>query len=76
MEVEGPLSTQYWRKVVFKDQEIWAECASGGELLERSGKVRIVYKQGTSKSYSTFKDRLKIVPSSIVEEFDVPLAGP
>jgi len=76
MEVEGLLSTHYWRKVVFKDQEIWAECASGGELLERSGKVRIVYKQGASKSYSTFKNRLKFVASSSLEEFDVPLSEP
>jgi len=75
MEVEGLLSTQYWRKVIFKGQEIWGECDHAGALLERSGKVRIAYKQGANKAYSTFKDRIKSVDSSSPEEFFIPMAG-
>ena len=75
MEVEGLLSTQYWRQVAFKGQEIWGECTPSGELLERSGRVRIAYKQGANKAYATFKDRLKLAGSSSPVEFEIPVSG-
>lgn len=74
MEVEGLLSTQYWRPVAFKGQEIWGECTESGALLERDGRVRIAYKQGANKAYATFKDRLKDCASTEPVEFTIPLS--
>lgn len=76
MEVEGLLSTQYWRQVAFKGQEVWGECTESGELLERNGRVRIAYKQGANKAYASFKGRMKVVGSSQPVEFEIPLSGP
>jgi len=75
MEVEGLLSTQYWRKVVFKGQEIWGECDADGELLERSGRVRIAYKEGAAKAYATFKGRIKLSDSSNLSSFTIEVDG-
>ena len=69
------MSTQYWRKVVFKGQEVWGECDAHGGLVERSGRVRMAYKQGANKAYSTFKDRLRESDSSQLYEFTIPVDG-
>jgi len=69
------LSTQYWRPVAFKGQEIWGECTEAGELLERDGRVRIAYKQGAKKAYATFKDRLKDCASTTPVEFTIDVSG-
>jgi ribonuclease HI len=75
LEVEDLLSTQYWRKVVFKGQEIWGECDADGELLERSGRVRIAYKEGAAKAYATFKGRIEVSASSALSEFTIAVDG-
>lgn len=69
------MSTQYWRPVVFKDQEIWGECDASGELLERGGRVRIAYKQGAHKAYQSFKGRMRVVESKQPVEFEIQIQG-
>jgi ribonuclease HI len=61
--------------MVFKGQEIWAECNASGDLLERGGRVRIAYKQGANKAYATFKDRLSDGSSNGLSEFEIPVDG-
>ncbi|MEE2827738.1 MAG: hypothetical protein VX498_01000, partial [Myxococcota bacterium] len=69
------MSTQYWRPVSFKDQEVWAECDVEGALLPRKGRVRIAYREGANKAYATFEDRLQVVDGSALSEFTIPLDG-
>ena len=57
----------YWVRAGFKDDEVFAEATAGGELLVRGGKVRIAYREGAKKTYSTFKSRLSISDSKLYQ---------
>ena len=68
------MSTQHWRPVIFKGQEIWGECDAEGSLLTRQGRVRIAYQAGAHKAYNTFEDRLKVIDVTTREKFIIPIS--
>ncbi len=49
----------YWLPCLFKGRKVYAEASADGSVLERSGRVAIIYRLGAGKSYRTFADRLK-----------------
>jgi ribonuclease HI len=52
-------SVGHWVPCIFKGKRVYAEAATDGRLLERAGRVSIVYRLGADKSYRTFADRLR-----------------
>jgi ribonuclease HI len=59
----------YWLPCLFKGRKVFAEAGQDGSLLQRGGRVAIVYRLGADKSYRTFADRLKPVRG------ELPVAG-
>ncbi|GEM_PF-86756 len=51
--------TAHWLPCLFKGRKVFAEASPDGALLERAGRVAIIYRMGANKSYRTFADRLK-----------------
>lgn len=65
-----------WIQVRFKGKEIWAETGPDGQLAaDSAGKVTIVYALG-GKAYSTFADRVQVVPGASPEEGPPAKANP
>ncbi len=58
----------HWIRCWFKGGKVWAECEEDGRLIEREGLVRIAYKKGDKRSYSTHAGRLNPVEGVSVEE--------